>query len=137
MGPFTRNEVLILAFMACFAAAGAVLGRLRGPVDAPVTVRASAFPVHHAPAAAPVLVSGTGTISVQVEKKLENGEVKININRAGVENLARLKGIGPALASRIIAYRNTHGAFKSVSELQNVKGIGPKKMVAILPLIEL
>jgi competence protein ComEA len=50
----------------------------------------------------------------------------ININTAGVEELAALPRIGPSIAERIIAYRETNGPFKQTTELMNVKGIGEK-----------
>jgi len=137
MGPFTRNEVMLLAFIAFFTLAGGVASRCRGPADSPVTLQAGVFPVHRAPGNPPDSAAPTHENSRQNVNKLENGEVKININRAGVENWVRLKGIGPALAERIIEYRNKNGAFKSVSELQNVKGIGPKKLAALRPMLEI
>ncbi|MCS4534305.1 ComEA family DNA-binding protein [Neisseria montereyensis] len=48
----------------------------------------------------------------------------VNINTAGAEELAELPGIGPSKAAAIVAYRDENGAFKTVSELKNVKGIG-------------
>ncbi|MEA2528922.1 MAG: competence protein ComEA, partial [Thermomicrobiales bacterium] len=47
----------------------------------------------------------------------------ININTASVELLDTLPGIGPAIAARIVAYREANGPFRSVDELAEVEGI--------------
>ncbi|MDT8440586.1 MAG: helix-hairpin-helix domain-containing protein [Desulfuromonadales bacterium] len=57
-----------------------------------------------------------------------DGAVPVNINQATVLELQELPGVGPALAERIVAYRETNGAFKSAEQLAEVKGIGQKKM---------
>lgn len=51
---------------------------------------------------------------------------KISINRATSEELQTINGIGPATAEKILDYRSTNGAFKSIEELKNVSGIGDK-----------
>lgn len=51
---------------------------------------------------------------------------KININTATAEELTQLKGVGEAIAAKIVAYREENGPFSSPEDLMNVKGIGPK-----------
>jgi competence protein ComEA len=55
----------------------------------------------------------------------------INLNTATPEQLDTLDGVGPATAQKILAYRQQHGGFRSVSELDQVSGIGPKKLAAL------
>jgi competence protein ComEA len=65
------------------------------------------------------------------------GQGTVNINSAGLEDLQRLPGIGPAYAQRIIDYRVQHGRFQSIDELDEVKGIGPKKLEKLRPFVSL
>ncbi|OFW59899.1 MAG: hypothetical protein A2W01_12050 [Candidatus Solincola sediminis] len=61
---------------------------------------------------------------------------RVNINLAGQAELEALPGIGPALAERIIAYREKKGGFKNVDELKQVSGIGEKKFEELRDYIE-
>ena len=49
---------------------------------------------------------------------------KVDINSAAIEELEKLPGIGPSKAAKIVEYRNEHGPFHSLDELDNVSGIG-------------
>lgn len=56
-----------------------------------------------------------------------NASQKVNINTATAEELdEKLTGIGPAIAKKIIEYRNSIGKFSSIEEIKNVSGIGDK-----------
>lgn len=50
---------------------------------------------------------------------------RVDLNTADAAALARLPGIGPSLAARIVAYREQHGQFLTREELLRVPGIGP------------
>lgn len=54
----------------------------------------------------------------------------LNINNATVEQLTELPGIGPAIAAKIVEYREAH-PFATAEELMEVKGIGPAKYEAV------
>ena len=59
----------------------------------------------------------------------------LDLNRATEQDFDALPGIGPRLAERIMAYRQSVGAFHSLDELREVKGIGKKKFERIRPLV--
>jgi competence protein ComEA len=60
----------------------------------------------------------------------------LDVNRAGVEELQALPGIGPALARRIVESRAREGPFKGPEELLRVKGIGPATLNRFRALIQ-
>ncbi len=65
----------------------------------------------------------------------ESVNFPIDINSAGIDELKTLDGIGDAVASKIIEYRETYGSFKNREELLNVSGIGEKKLEKIYDFI--
>jgi len=59
------------------------------------------------------------------------GGGSVDPNRAGVEELVALPGIGPALAARIVADRTARGPYRTPEDLLRVPGIGPATLVRI------
>lgn len=59
------------------------------------------------------------------------GGATVSLSNATQQQLEQLDGIGPALAARIIEYRQAHGGFRSVDQLQEVAGIGEKRFGAL------
>ena len=57
----------------------------------------------------------------------------IDLNSASAMDLDALPGLGPALALRIIDYRQQHGLFKKIDDLEKVSGIGPQKLEKLKP----
>ena len=61
----------------------------------------------------------------------------INLNTASVQELQSLPGIGPALARRIVVFREKNHGFKRVEEVLAVPGISEKKWRAIRDKLEI
>jgi competence protein ComEA len=61
----------------------------------------------------------------------------VHLNSASAEQLDALDGIGPALAQRIVDYRDAHGGFGSVDQLDEVSGIGPVRLESLRPRLAL
>lgn len=75
-----------------------------------------------------------GTLSPSATADAAQG--LININQADAETLTRLPGIGPALAGRIIDFREANGPFSAVDELEQVSGIGPVLLNRLKDLVQ-
>jgi len=76
-----------------------------------------------APAAEAVSTEAPAAEVVSTEAPAAETVSLVNINSADEVALVGLPGIGPVLASRIVAYRQQHGPFRSVEQLDDVQGI--------------
>lgn len=79
----------------------------------------------------------TGSSATQLIEQTSAPGGLISINSASAAQLEEIPGIGPVTAKKIIEYRQTHGGFKSIDELMQVKGIGPKKLENMRPYVKL
>lgn len=62
-------------------------------------------------------------------------QASINLNVATAAELEKLPGVGPAMAARIVEYRQKNGGFKKIEDLMNVKGIGEKTFLRLKPFV--
>jgi competence protein ComEA len=60
----------------------------------------------------------------------------VAVNQATAPELERLPSIGPALAQRIIAFRERHGPFRTLDDLLGVPGIGKATVSKLAPLVK-
>lgn len=65
----------------------------------------------------------------------DQARLPLDLNRADLESLQTLPGIGPVLAQRILDYRAEQGPFRDTAELINIRGIGEKTLAGLRDLI--
>lgn len=70
--------------------------------------------------------------SIELARPLAAGD-RIDADHAGAEDLGRLPGVGPALAKRIVADRESHGAFGGIAAFDRVPGVGPALLAKLGP----
>jgi len=58
-------------------------------------------------------------------------QAPISLNTATPEQLDQLDGVGPATAQKILVWRKQHGGFRSVDDLKQISGIGPKRFESL------
>jgi competence protein ComEA len=64
-------------------------------------------------------------------------QTPVSLNSATAEQLETLDGVGPATAQKILDWRQQHGGFRSIDDLSEVPGIGPKRLAALRPKVQL
>ena len=71
-------------------------------------------------------INFTLKINSRAEKliALDTPEIRMDINRVSLEDLLRTKAMTEKLAKKLIDYRNEHGAFSTLEQIKEIKGIG-------------
>jgi competence protein ComEA len=82
-----------------------------------------------------LIISALALSSTETSVAATSVEERVNINTASVEELERLPGIGPALASRVIEHRRKHGHFRRPQDIIIVRGMSAKLYRRIAHLI--
>ena len=114
--------LLLLAVMARFASRPKPLAITASPIDL-AAFRAAGKSLEEATSAPTRPKPKPRREMPAPSKPAEKGP--IDLNRATAAEMEALPGIGPAVAARIIARRDTVGRFEKVEDLDPVKGIGP------------
>lgn len=125
---FTNHELIVLGMLGAGTLAGVALRWARsGDGQAPPVpaFEYSALDSMFKALSASPPAGGRNLLSIPATSS------PIDLNTADAADLTRLPGIGPALAGRIIHYRNLHGPFLTVDDLLRVRGIGPKKLLKL------
>jgi competence protein ComEA len=129
----TPQERLALGVVALLLATGAAARTLR-PAPAP-----AAWSAAEEVQAASRLRSATGDSvkrAAQRGRPLAPGE-RLDPATAPADELQRLPRVGPALAARMVAWRATHGPFRTLADLDSVPGVGPALLAGIAPHLTL
>ncbi len=79
--------------------------------------------------------SGGGNGDVVAPVGTDSAATPVNLNQADQAALESLPGVGPVMAGNILAWRDEHGSFTSVEQLQEVSGIGPTRYAQLAPLV--
>lgn len=131
---FTRNEIVVVGLLCAGLTAGTAVRTFRSSPQGerffPYASTDSAF------------ARGARAWQAEVRARENRGPGHmvpraVNINEATGADLIALPGIGPAMAARILAYRKDHGRFRSVDELDRVRGIGPATLQRLRPFIRI
>ena len=101
--------------------------------DVTETLGGEASEPSEASATPPAAVESPAEVTPTGESHYLDGKLRINL--ATQAELESLPGIGPTIAGRIIAYRDKNGAFKRLTTLKSIEGIGDKRYAALVDLV--
>ena len=124
---YTRHQLVVLLILLGAAGLGLAVGHWRRAYP-DLVERVEQF--DRQPATTPARISRS-----LPAPKLPNSA--IDVNRASAVELRRLPGVGPRLAERIVAARETGGPFAAFEDLRRVRGLSRQKIERLRPLLRL
>ena len=84
-----------------------------------------------------LLLAATAAFAVAAASTPSTPQGVVNVNSATAEQLQLLPRIGPALAQRIVDFRDSNGPFHSTDELIAVRGIGERSLAQLAPFVSI
>jgi competence protein ComEA len=127
----TRHEGLALLTLTVLFVTGLTVRHVQKQQVPPVAVD-SLVAQPSANTAGPSLDAGRAAPDEPAPPSASN---PLNVNEASRQALQDLPGIGPALSKRIIEYRSAQRPFQRAEELRRVRGIGPKTLADLRPMV--
>jgi len=135
----TPAERKALLFLAAVVSLGAGVRAVRAisqdPESDPTATAALNEQLRRVDSARMAGKGGSGARRSSSQKKPAGPSPAVDMDTASAELIESLNGIGPALAKRIVAHRDTFGAFGSIEGLGRVRGIGPALSAKLAPQV--
>lgn len=134
MDLYTRRQLALLLIVVLIAGAGLGIDRWRR-THPDLADRLEALDRAPAPAPPPTPSRQVRPARPPAHAAPAGVAAPLDLNRASLDELERLPGIGPGLAARIVDSRMRRGTFDSVDELRRVRGIGDTTLARLRPLL--
>jgi comEA protein len=129
---FTRNEIVVVGLLSAGLLAGTAVRAFRG---SGTTRSAFSYVEADSAFVRGARAFHASMSTKQDSGRARPALRPVDLNDATATELVALPGIGPAMAGRILAYRKEHGRFASVDDLDRVRGIGPATLRRLRPLV--
>lgn len=137
MTPYTRHQLLVLLVVLLGVGLGLAVGHWRR-AHPDLVERLERLDRRAAPEAPNVPAAPRGGAPrPRAPAAPASDAAPVDVNRAGATELARLPGVGPALAARIVAAREAAGPFRTPDDLRRVRGLGRVKIARLRPLVRI